>query len=92
MVSRGECMASRAPEPGLEEGHGLSCKEEEEEEGQHAPRSLWGLGWPLLFPPMAGLLSSARKGHYGQCQQLLPPMPPWHIPGWTVPIWPQITL
>lgn len=26
-------------------------------------------------PPMAGLLSSARKGHYGQCHQPLPPTP-----------------
>lgn len=32
MVSRGEGRVNRVTAPSLEEGHGLSCKEEEEKE------------------------------------------------------------
>lgn len=60
VVSRGEGRVNRATEPSLE-GPGLSCKEEEEKESSQ------GLGWPLLFLSIAGLLLSARKGHYVQC-------------------------
>lgn len=58
---------NRDTKPSLEEGHALSCKEGKEKRVQPAPKSLWGLEQPLLFPSRVGQLSPARKGHYVQC-------------------------
>lgn len=94
MVSRGEGRVNRAAEPGLEEGHGLSCKEEEEKE-VNALQEVSGVrGGPSSSPPQQGCCHQPEKVTNGHCHQhgQGSGTPPWHIPGWMVPIWPQITL
>lgn len=96
MVSRGEGRVNGATEPSLKEGHGLSCKEEEEEECDTLQEVSGVWGGPSSSPPWQGCCHQPAKVTMASVTNLAraqgPPLPLWHIPSWTVPIWPQITL
>lgn len=93
MVSRGEGRGNRAAEPSLEEGRGLSCKEEEEKEVSQLQEVSGVWSGSSSSPPWRGCYQQTERVAMTSITNLARAQRPPTAHSWLmVPSRPQITL